>query len=120
MFLFKKTKILSLKKQDIDSHIELTTKGLYRSLAFLQFRCGFYNFNKLSYKLMLLPIAIILKDDDNWNDITVHNKLEFWYWTSLFSGWYREKQNQRVITDISELNQWINFKQSTEVIKKSG
>lgn len=114
----KKTKILSLKKEDIDNHVELTTKGLYRSLAFLQFRCGLFNFNKLSYKLMLLPIALILKDDNHWEDIRVHNKLEFWYWTSLFSGWYREKQNQRVIKDISDLNLWINSKHETSITER--
>jgi len=103
----KKQKILSLKKEAIQAEIDTVTKALFRSLAFLQFRCGMDNFNRLSYKLMILPIALILKDDDKWNNKFVVDKLEFWYWASLFSGRYREKQNQRVIEDIKELNNWI-------------
>jgi len=114
----KKNEILKLKQVDINRHINNVIKALYRSLAFLQFRCGIDNFNKLSYKLMILPISVILHNDNNWNDNNVLNKLEFWYWASLFSGRYRERQNQRTIDDIKELNKWINFNQDTDILNR--
>ena len=103
----KKQNILSLKKEEIEREIEGSIKGLYRSLAFLQFRCGFFNYNRLSYKLMILPLAIILSEDENWENKVVLDRLEYWYWSSLFSGRYREKQNQRVVEDIKELHNWL-------------
>jgi hypothetical protein len=103
----KKDKILGLKTSQIDAALNDAEKALKRSLAFLQFRCGIHNYNLLSYNLMLLPIGMILKNDDVWNNRDKINKIEYWYWTSLFSGRYREKQNQRSIQDIKELYSWI-------------
>jgi hypothetical protein len=103
----KKDKILSLNKTQIDGSLFEAEKALQRSLSFLQFRCGFHNYNLLSYNLMLLPIGMLLKDDAVWNDRNKVDKIEYWYWTSLFSGRYREKQNQRSIQDIKELYKWV-------------
>ncbi|MFK7798610.1 MAG: DUF262 domain-containing protein [Aureispira sp.] len=114
----KKQKILSLKQADIDSSVDEAIKGLYRALAFLQFRCGLDNFNRLSYKLMLIPIAVILCKDENWLDKKIIDRLEFWYWSSLFSGRYREKQNQRIIDDLHELCKWLIANQQSEIIKR--
>lgn len=103
----KKDKILGLKTSQIDGSLNEAEKALQRSLAFLQFRCGIHNYNLLSYNLMLLPIGMVLKNDNVWNDLQKINKIEYWYWTSLFSGRYREKQNQRSIQDIKDLHSWI-------------
>ena len=103
----KKDKILGLKTIQIDASLSEAEKALQRSLAFLQFRCGLHSYNSLSYNLMLLPIGMLLKNDDVWNDRDKINKIEYWYWTSLFSGRYREKQNQRSIQDIKELHSWV-------------
>jgi hypothetical protein len=103
----KKDKILALKKNEIDSVIDEASKALIRSLAFLQFRCGIHNINFFSYNLMIIPLGLILKDDIVWNDKFKLDKLEFWYWTSLFSGRFREKQNQRAISETKEIYSWI-------------
>ena len=103
----KKEKILSLKKSEIDNSLEVAEKALTRSIAFLQFRCGINNLNSLSYNLMLIPLGMILKDDAIWNDRFKIDKLEFWYWTALFSGRFREKQNERCISETKELNKWV-------------
>ena len=103
----KKEHILSLKKQEIEVSINTAGKALSRGLAFLQFRCGIHNINNLSYTLMLIPIGLLLSDDNIWNDQFKINKLEFWYWTALFSGRFREKQNLRAVKEPIELYNWL-------------
>ncbi|ELR71709.1 hypothetical protein C900_02294 [Fulvivirga imtechensis AK7] len=114
----KKDKILNLRKEEIENSLEQALKALTRSLAFLQFRCGIPNYNGLSYNLMLLPIGIALSHDEHWEDAYTLNKIEFWYWSSLFSGRFREKQNQRAINDLKELVRWISGGTETELPKR--
>lgn len=42
-----------------------------------------------------------------WNDKKRIDKIEYWYWSSLFSGRYKEKQNERCIQDVQYLYHWI-------------
>ena len=104
----KRTAHLKLTREKIDSQLDSSLKGLNRAIAFLQFRCGIDSFSRFSYRLMILPMAIILSNDDSWLNTTVLGKLEYWYWSSLFSGRFREKQNLRIIEDLKELIGWIN------------
>jgi hypothetical protein len=115
----KKEKILALSKSEIEESLEDAGKALKRAIAFLQFRCGIHNYNSLSYSLMLLPIGLMLKEDSNWTNTTVIRKIEFWYWTALFTGRFREKQNQRAITEAKELYNWIDIGNSFEILARS-
>lgn len=103
----KKDEILKLTKQEIEDSLEDSLNALVRAICFLQFRCGIVDYNSISYNLMLLPIGIILKNDNQFQGKFSLNKLEYWYWVSLFSGRYREKQNQRCISDTRYLINWI-------------
>ncbi|MFD1021103.1 DUF262 domain-containing protein [Thalassobacillus hwangdonensis] len=124
--LIKKEKHLKLNSEQINQNTELTTQSLVRALAFLQFRCGKISINDLNYKLMILPIAYILSDDEKWNSRASLAKIEYWYWSSLFGGSYREKQNQICIEDIRKLYEWINGGQNpfeyrgSKVLKSEG
>lgn len=40
------------------------------------------------------------------NDRTLLNKIEYWYWVSLFSGRYRDRQNEQCIEDLKKLYKW--------------
>jgi hypothetical protein len=93
--LIKKEKQLEVSPEKINDNTDVTMISLVRACAFLQFRCGKVNINELNYKLMLLPIAYVLRKDGNWNSKSSLAKIEYWYWASLFGGAYREKQNQR-------------------------
>jgi hypothetical protein len=101
-------KILSLKASEINESLSIVIKGLCRAYLFLHLKCGLIKLADLGYELMLLPIFNIFVDDRNWDDIGTINKVEYWYWSSLFSGRYREMQNQRSIDDIKLLEEWIN------------
>lgn len=114
----KKERILKLNREDIEKSLPDALKALQRSMAFLQFRCGIDSYNNLSYTLMLIPLGIVLKDDQNWNNMFVHRKLEFWYWTALFSGRFRERQNQRAITETKLLLNWVTNNDKTEIANR--
>ncbi|MGL5344049.1 MAG: GmrSD restriction endonuclease domain-containing protein [Plesiomonas sp.] len=99
--------LLSLDTEIIRKYIEIATLAVQRAYAFLLIRCGVYNANKLHYKLMIQPIAYIFAEDRFWEDSTAHKKVEFWYWTSAFSGRYLYDQSAIVIDDINQLYKWV-------------
>lgn len=99
--------ILKLSSEQINDTTENVIKYLKRAYAFLNLRCGIVSINDLSYKLMILPIAYILKDDYIWNNEGILDKIEYWYWSSIFSGRYSYGQNEKCIEDIMYLGNWI-------------
>lgn len=104
---------LSVDYNQINSNTDISVKAIIRSYAFLQMKCGVLNIDSLSYQLMVIPIAYIFYKDKNWKSLEVWKKIEFWYWSSLFSGYYREAQNDRAIKDTIELYKWINIGNSS-------
>lgn len=109
----KKDRLIQLSPKDIYNNMPTVVNGLIRALAFLQYRCGIAKFDNLNYKLMILPIAYILCYDKNWNSIESLNKIESWYWASLFSGEYNDAQNKTCIDDIKNLYKFINNNEDT-------
>ena len=124
--LIKSKKHLSLTPAQISENTTISVESLIRAFCFLQVKCGIVNISDISYKLMVLPIAYALRDDKIWNDPKLVNKIEYWYWSSLFSGRYREGQNERSIKDLSLLHNWIKnkienpFKDREEGVFKEG
>lgn len=107
----KKDKHLNIQPEKINDNTEITIESLLRACAFLQFRCGITKATDLSYQLMILPIAYVLRNDECWNDNKVINKIEYWYWSSLFSGSYRSTPNEQCIDDIKKLFNFIKNNQ---------
>lgn len=107
----KKDKHLNIQSEKINDSTEVTIESLLRACAFLQFRCGITKATDLSYQLMILPIAYVLRNDEVWNDNKAINKIEYWYWSSLFSGSYRSTPNEQCIEDIKKL---FNFVKNNE------
>lgn len=103
----KKDKQLNIQSEKINANTEITVKSLLRACAFLQFRCGIVKATDLGYQLMILPIAYVLRNDEFWNDNKAINKIEYWYWSSLFAGSYRSTPNQQCIDDIRKLLSFI-------------
>lgn len=93
--IFKATRALDLKAEDIDINCDVVCKGLDRAMFFLQVKCGIRKFAELNNKLMATFIAYIFTNDDWFNDNNVHKKLEAWYWSALFSGEYDKDQYGR-------------------------
>ena len=113
----KRERILSLNREQISNHSEQACIAIIRALAFLNLRCGVISVSDLMYKLILIPIARVLANNSNWNSSVVINKLEYWYWVTIFSGRYTFRQNEKCAFDLSELinlidennNKYIEF-----------
>lgn len=103
----KKDRHLNIQSEKINENTEITIESLLRACAFLQFRCGITKATDLSYQLMILPIAYVLRNDEFWNDNKAINKIEYWYWSSLFAGSYRSTPNEQCIDDIIKLFNFI-------------
>ena len=108
--VFKKAEILKLDSKQIYNKYKLATKTLIRCFAFLQFRCGLLRVSDLSYELMILPLAVIFMNKKNWNDRAKIDRLEYWYWSSIFSGAYRDRQNKKSLEDIKNVYKWVEKK----------
>ena len=91
----KSAQILKLSEKEIDSNCEKVCVAIDRAYCFLQTRCGIQNLSDVNYKLMIRLIAYVFTNDKWYNDQTIHDKLEAWYWTAVFSGEYDKDQNER-------------------------
>ena len=100
--------ILTISSDNIVKLEPKLTLGLIKALEFLLFRCGVKSFQDLNFKLMILPLAAILSDDKLVLNKVIVDKLEFWYWTTLFSGQYTYRPNEQVFKDVRDLYSWIN------------
>lgn len=109
----KKNKILDINHEIINENTEITIESLLRACALLQYRCGIIKESKIPYELMIIPIAYILRKDEYWNNPRVINKIEYWYWSSLFGAAYRSNQNQKCIDDIKQLYRFITADENT-------
>lgn len=105
--LMKKERILNISYENINNLTPLVLKGITRACAFLQVRCGLVKISDLHYNLMLLPIAYLLLDDNVWVSTKNLDKIEYWYWGSIFAGEYRIYPNQRCIDDIQDLYRMV-------------
>jgi hypothetical protein len=104
----KKNEVLKATRDIIQNQNNQILKAINRSIAFCQFRLGIPYFSDVPYKLMLLPIAYMFLDDNLWYCNRSINKLEYWYWISIFSGNYRLNQNIISLTDIKTLNEFLS------------
>ena len=104
----KKEKILSLSCEEVNGNADKAMKGILRALAFVQLRCGVITSKDVSYKLMIVVLAYHLSSDDVWESKPAINKLEYWYWLSLFGGKYLYRQNERCVEDIVDLGKFIS------------
>jgi len=95
--------LLSLDTSEIRKNIPIATKAVLRAFAFLLIKCGIDNASKLHYKLIIQPIAFAFTNDSFWSSSNSIDKIEHWYWSSVFSGKYLYDQSTVVIEDINLL-----------------
>lgn len=103
----KKDKHLNIALEKINDNTEIVIRSLLRACAFLQFRCGIVKATDLSYQLMILPTAYMLRNDEIWYSNKAIGNIEYWYWISLFGGSYRKSPNEQCINDIKKLYNYI-------------
>lgn len=99
----KRNEILKLQPIKINDNTEKVCQSIDRALFFFQTRCGIRNINEINYSLMIPLVSIIFTNDKWFKNKGVHDTLEAWYWTSLFSGNYDRDQGERFIDDLRGL-----------------
>lgn len=108
----KREKQLGLVSSQINSATDQVCEALLRASFFLQYRCGVRSPGATAYSLMLLPIAYAFAEEELFESPKVWNKIELWYWLSLFGGRYRERQNEVAVSDIQLLRSWLTSEES--------
>lgn len=99
----KKGFILNLKPEKIDQNCEKTINAIDRAMFFLQSRCGIRTLQEVNYALMVVLIAVVFITDEYFYDKDVHDLLEGWYWSVLFSGEYDKDQNTTFINNLKNM-----------------
>ena len=117
--LIKRTKILDISPEDIHENTEKICTAIDRALFFFQTRCGIRNVSELNYSLMLSLVATVFTNDNWYKDIKVHQKLEAWYWSSLFSGSYDRDQNSVFIQDLQSVTDMLTNTGNTDWISRN-
>lgn len=99
----KRSQRLELTCEQINNNTEKTIHALRKAISFLVIRCGISKLSDIPYKLMVLPIAYCFNDQKIWKDEKKHDLIEYWYWASIFGGYYRDNQNSVARNDIRKL-----------------
>ena len=84
------------------------TDAIMRAWCFLQIRCGVRSESDLRNKLLILPLSIALRSDDAFDDKLLLDQIEYWYWTSVLSKTYTERQNDNAADDTRKLVAWLS------------
>ena len=103
----KRPAILKLDAAQIEDLWKDAANAVIRAWAFLSLRCGIRNSADLRNKLILLPIAFAISNDEIWGDSRALDRLEYWYWCTTLAGTYTERQSDNCINDIKQLNAWL-------------
>lgn len=109
----KKNTILSLLPEQINDNCEKVIIALDRAMFFLQTRCGIRSIKEVNYALMLLVITVVFLKEKNFYEKKIHDLLEAWYWSVLFSGEYDKDQNSRAIDNLKNILSTIKTKDIT-------
>ena len=95
--------VLDLSAEEITNHNNRVISAIIRTYAFLQFYCGVINEKNIIYDYMILPLIYFLDDNEIWENKKKLNILKAWYFSWLFSGKYKERQDDQFIKDIDYL-----------------
>lgn len=98
--IIKRDKILSLKAEQIHDNYKAACIGIDRAFFFLQGRCGVRKIQEVNYNLMLVLLGYILANEEYYKETKVIDRLEAWYWSSIFSGRYDKDQTNHIMEDI--------------------
>ena len=115
----KRSKILSLKTDEINTNFNKSINAILRAYAFLHYRCGVVNIEQIPYKLMVIPISYQFINDTNWKSKKAHDKIEYWYWTSLLGGYYKMDQYSQAKNDVLALNEFIRNNNKTLELRRT-
>lgn len=105
----KREKKLKLEAKFIDDNSDAVCRALDRAFYFFQTRCGIRSISLIHYRLMLVVVAYIFLEDKLFESKNVHDVLEAWYWSVIFSGNFDSDQNRNAIDHLKKLLSIVNY-----------
>lgn len=99
----KRNAKLDLNTDQIYYNFKEVCKGIDRALFFLKHRCGIRQINDIPYNHVLSILSFIFINDDYFKNRKIHDILEAWYWSVMFSGEFDKDQNTQFITHLKNL-----------------
>lgn len=115
----KQQKVLSLSASDVDANWETACCAVLEAWRFLQVRCGVKDEGALRNKLLILPLAVALSSSEILKNAATYNRLEYWYWCSVLSATYTNRQNENSVADTNLLCEWLRDPQGKKLPVKN-
>ena len=106
----KRSDVLKLDAADVVASWDDAVWGMEQTLDLLNQDCGVLNAQLLSYNTVLVPMAAAFAANRGFKGPAVgalKQKLRQWYWCSVFMQTYEFNPTSQTITDIGELQHWI-------------
>ncbi|MGN0290831.1 MAG: DUF262 domain-containing protein, partial [Lachnospiraceae bacterium] len=110
--IVKKEYLLNIDSSKINSYIKSACKGLDRACAFLQIRCGIRRVGEIHYNLMWSILGTVFLKKEWFQDETILNYMEAWYWSAILSGEFKIEQNRAFIQNLQKVLMEVNTLQS--------
>lgn len=108
----KRNKILELTGETIDKHCDKVCEAIDRALFFFQTRCGLRTINEINYSHLLTFVSVIFLNYTWFSNKTIHEALEAFYWSVLFSGEFDKDQNTQFIKYLGKFLETLTTKKS--------
>ena len=102
----KQQRVLSFTSTDVDTHWAPSCDAVLQAWRFLQIRCGVKDEGALRNKLLVLPLAMALPAIRP-GDARSLDRVEYWYWCSVLTNTYTNRQNENAVVDTNALLRWL-------------
>lgn len=99
--------VLAISGEDLGQFKSVAAAAILRAWQFLQLRCGIRSEGDLRNQLLLVPLAILLRNQDAFADKSRLSRLEYWYWSSVLTNTYNQRQKENAVGDTKSLIDWI-------------
>lgn len=106
----KRNKILELTGESIDNHCDRVCEAIDRALFFFQTRCGLRIISEINYSHLLTLFSVLFLNNTWFCNQKVHDALEAFYWSVLFSGEFDKDQNTQFIKYLGKFLETLTSK----------
>ena len=106
----KRNKILELSGESIDNHCDRVCEAIDRALFFFQTRCGLRIISEINYSHLLTLFSVLFLNNTWFCNPKVHDVLEAFYWSVLFSGEFDKDQNTQFIKYLGKFLETLSSK----------
>jgi hypothetical protein len=120
----KRKNILELEPENFNEDWEDACEALMRAYQrYLDVKNGYgiLDFKKWTpYSTMIVPLAVIIHyiKDKNIENPSIYNKIDKWYWISVFSNRYDQAVDSTAFSDVNSIKKWIENGIDPDFIQK--